>query len=192
MAETAGLCENQRAKAYIQALGGPDNLITVGACTTRLRLELADRSKAVDSELKALGAMGVMRPGRAGSLQVVVGPMADSIADDIRLQLTQVSHSPAASTVQATTVEPVQKIEPEHAQRWLTALGGSSNVLRVECVAITRLRVKLGEECLLSEMQLKALGSQGISQHADGVWHVLVGEQAGRLSEVLGQLIKPL
>ena len=189
--ETVDLTENQRANTYIQALGGPDNLISVGACTTRLRLELADRNKAVDSELKALGAMGVMRPGRAGSLQVVVGPMADSIADDIRLALSQDNRSPDISTTPTATLEPVQEVESGHAQKWLNALGGSSNVLHVECVAITRLRVKLGEEHLLSESQLKALGSQGMSQHADGIWHVLVGEQAGGLSEVLGRLIKP-
>ena len=189
--ETVDLTENQRANTYIQALGGPDNLISVGACTTRLRLELADRNKAVDSELKALGAMGVMRPGRAGSLQVVVGPMADSIADDIRLALSQDNRSHAISTTPTAALEPVQEVESGHAQKWLNALGGSSNVLHVECVAITRLRVKLGEEHLLSESQLKALGSQGMSQHSDGIWHVLVGEQAGGLSEVLGRLIKP-
>ena len=189
--ETANLTENQRAKGYIQALGGADNLITVGACTTRLRLELADRSKAQDNELKALGAMGVMRPGRAGSLQVVVGPMADSIADEIRLALSQGNHSPSASQAQVCAEQPMQEVEPEAARKWLGALGGSSNVLHVECVALTRLRIKLGDERSLSESQLKALGSQGISRHADGVWHVLVGAQAQGLSEALGRLIRP-
>ena len=64
-------------------------------------------------------------------------------------------------------------------------------MLHVECVALTRLRIKLGDERSLSESQLKALGSQGISRHADGVWHVLVGEQAQGLSEALAQLIRP-
>ncbi len=172
-------------------MGGAANLITVGACTTRLRLELADRSKARDNELKALGAMGVMRPGRAGSLQVVVGPMADSIADEIRLALSQGNHSPTASQAQVCAEQPMQEVEPEAARKWLGALGGSSNVLHVECVALTRLRIKLGDERSLSESQLKALGSQGISRHADGVWHVLVGAQAQGLSEALGRLIRP-
>ena len=189
--EVAALTENQRANAYIQALGGPSNLITVGACTTRLRLELVDRNKAQDSELKALGAMGVMRPGRAGSLQVVVGPMADSIADEIRLALAHVSDTPKVNTTQSLADEPVHNIAPADAQKWLGAFGGSSNLLHIECVALTRLRIKLGDERSLSESQLKALGSQGVSQHADGVWHVLVGEQAQGLSEVLGRLIKP-
>ena len=190
VAETADLTGQQRANAYIQALGGPDNLITVGACTTRLRLELADRSKAQDDALRALGAMGVMRPGRAGSLQVVVGPTADSMADEIRSALSQLNHQPAVATAQAAEEEPVHQIEPGHAQQWLAVLGGRNNVLQVECVALTRLRVKLANEDLLSEDLLDALGSQGISQHADGVWHVVVGKQAQGLSEVLGELIR--
>lgn len=190
VAETADLTGQQRANAYIQALGGPDNLITVGACTTRLRLELADRSKAQDDALRALGAMGVMRPGRAGSLQVVVGPTADSMADEIRSALSQLNHQPAEATAQAAVEEPVHQIEPGHAQQWLAVLGGRNNVLQVECVALTRLRVKLANEDLLSEDLLDALGSQGISQHADGVWHVVVGKQAQGLSEVLGELIR--
>ena len=190
VAETADLTGQQRANAYIQALGGPDNLITVGACTTRLRLELADRSKAQDDALRALGAMGVMRPGRAGSLQVVVGPTADSMADEIRSALSQLNHQPAEATAQAAVEEPVHKMEPGHAQKWLAVLGGRNNLLQVECVALTRLRVKLANENLLSEDLLDALGSQGISQHADGVWHVVVGKQAQGLSEVLGELIR--
>ncbi|KMM80520.1 N-acetylglucosamine-specific PTS transporter subunit IIBC [Pseudomonas deceptionensis] len=190
VAETADLTGQQRANAYIQALGGPDNLITVGACTTRLRLELADRSKAQDDALRALGAMGVMRPGRAGSLQVVVGPTADSMADEIRSALSQLNHQPAEATAQAAVEEPVHKMEPGHAQKWLAVLGGRNNLLQVECVALTRLRVKLANENLLSEDLLDALGSQGISQHADGVWHVVVGKKAQGLSEVLGELIR--
>ena len=191
VAETADLTGQQRANAYIQALGGPDNLITVGACTTRLRLELADRSKAQDDALRALGAMGVMRPGRAGSLQVVVGPTADSMADEIRSTLSQLNHQPAVATAQAVEEERVHKMEPGLAQQWLTVLGGRDNVLQVECVALTRLRIKLANEDLLSEDLLDALGSQGISQHADGVWHVVVGKQAQVLSEILGQMIRP-
>jgi PTS system N-acetylglucosamine-specific IIC component len=87
VSEKAVLTENERASAYIKALGGAENLLTVGACTTRLRLEMVDRNKVSDADLKALGAMAVVRPGKGGSLQVVVGPMADSIADEIRLAM---------------------------------------------------------------------------------------------------------
>jgi PTS system N-acetylglucosamine-specific IIC component len=170
------IAENQRAAAYIQALGGADNLITVGACTTRLRLDMVDRSKASDAQLKALGAMAVVRPGYGGSLQVVVGPMADSIADEIRLALPS-SEQPAP--VAATdSVEPSPQVGAVEAQKWLDALGGNHNVVQLDCVAMSRLRVQLADGKELSESQLKALGCQGVSALEDGVWHLLLGEKA--------------
>ncbi|MGN7739003.1 N-acetylglucosamine-specific PTS transporter subunit IIBC [Pseudomonas sp. 22526] len=188
--EKAAMSNNQRAGAYIQALGGADNLITVGACTTRLRLELADRTKASDSELKALGAMAVVRPGKGGSLQVVVGPLADSIADEIRLAMPSAGKpleqpGPAAAFEAPAAVN----IAPQEAAKWLDAFGGSDNVLQLDCVAMTRLRVQLGDNKALSEYQLKNLGCQGSSQLDDGVWHLLIGEKAASLSLALDSLI---
>ncbi|WP_371354798.1 N-acetylglucosamine-specific PTS transporter subunit IIBC [Pseudomonas chlororaphis] len=189
--EKVALSDNQRAGAYIRALGGADNLITVGACTTRLRLELADRTKASDSELKALGAMAVVRPGKGGSLQVVVGPLADSIADEIRLAMPDAGKpleqpGPAAAAFEAP---PAVSIAPQEAVKWLDAFGGSDNVLQLDCVAMTRLRVQLGDNKALSEYQLKSLGCQGSSQLDNGVWHLLIGEKAASLSQALDTLI---
>ncbi|MBP5056018.1 PTS transporter subunit EIIC, partial [Pseudomonas chlororaphis] len=189
--EKATMSNNQRAGAYIQALGGADNLITVGACTTRLRLELADRTKASDSDLKALGAMAVVRPGKGGSLQVVVGPLADSIADEIRLAMPSAGKpleqpGPAAAAFEAPAAV---SIAPQEAVKWLDAFGGSDNVLQLDCVAMTRLRVQLGDNKALSECQLKNLGCQGSSQLDDGVWHLLIGEKAASLSQALDSLI---
>ncbi|AZD06523.1 PTS system, N-acetylglucosamine-specific IIC component [Pseudomonas chlororaphis] len=189
--EKAAMTNNQRAGAYIQALGGADNLITVGACTTRLRLELADRSKASDSALKALGAMAVVRPGKGGSLQVVVGPLADSIADEIRLAMPSAGkplEQPGPATA-AFEAPPAVSIAPQEAVKWLDAFGGSDNVLQLDCVAMTRLRVQLGDNKALSECQLKNLGCQGSSQLDDGVWHLLIGEKAASLSQALDSLI---
>ncbi|MBP5061646.1 PTS transporter subunit EIIC [Pseudomonas chlororaphis] len=189
--EKVALSNNQRAGAYIRALGGADNLITVGACTTRLRLELADRNKASDSELKALGAMAVVRPGKGGSLQVVVGPLADSIADEIRLAMPSAGKpleqpGPAAAAFEAPAAV---SIAPQEAVKWLDAFGGSDNVLQLDCVAMTRLRVQLGDNKALSEYQLKSLGCQGSSQLDDGVWHLLIGEKATSLGQALDTLI---
>jgi len=58
----------------------------VDACTTRLRLQVADNALVRDAELKALGARGLIRPS-AGNVQIVLGPIADSVADEIRSAL---------------------------------------------------------------------------------------------------------
>lgn len=188
VSEKAVLTENERASAYIKALGGAENLLTVGACTTRLRLEMVDRNKASDADLKALGAMAVVRPGKGGSLQVVVGPMADSIADEIRLAMPALGRAVLVET--AVVDEPkVMAVAGSEAQQWLTALGGGDNVLQLDCIAMTRIRLQLADGKALSEAQLKDLGCHGVSQLDGGVWHLLVGDKAASLSGALEALV---
>lgn len=132
--QAEAMSDNQRAGAYIRALGGAANLLSVGACTTRLRLDMVDRNKAVDADLKALGAMAVVRPGNGGSLQVVVGPMADSIADEIRLAMPSFV---ASAPVAAAPVDKPVAVNVQEAEKWLKALGGRENVRQLDAVAMT-------------------------------------------------------
>ncbi len=178
--QAEAMSDNQRATAYIRALGGAENLLSVGACTTRLRLDMVDRNKAIDADLKALGAMAVVRPGNGGSLQVVVGPMADSIADEIRLAMP--GWATPASEASAPVDNPVS-VNRHEAEKWLNALGGRDNIRQLEALAITRLRVQLKDDSVLSHAQLTALGCQGVSQLENGAWHLLVGERAAGLAQ---------
>ncbi|HEX4547562.1 N-acetylglucosamine-specific PTS transporter subunit IIBC [Pseudomonas sp.] len=189
-ADKAVLTENERAAAYIKALGGAENLVTVGACTTRLRLEMVDRNKASDADLKALGAMAVVRPGKGGSLQVVVGPMADSIADEIRLAMPALGRTLVAAPAAVVEDTKAVLVAAPEAQQWLSALGGSDNVLQLDCIALTRIRLQLADGKALSEHQLKELGCQGVSQLEGGIWHLLVGDKAASLSGAIEALAK--
>ncbi|WP_285375418.1 N-acetylglucosamine-specific PTS transporter subunit IIBC [Pseudomonas sp. lyk4-TYG-107] len=188
--EKSVLTENERAAAYIKALGGAENLLTVGACTTRLRLEMVDRNKASDADLKALGAMAVVRPGKGGSLQVVVGPLADSIADEIRLAMPTLGRALVAAPAVVVEESKAAMVAAPEAQQWLTALGGSENVLQLDCIALTRIRLQLVDGKALSEAQLKELGCQGVSPLEGGVWHLLIGEKAASLSGAIEALVK--
>lgn len=77
---------DQLAKAYIEALGGKENILTVDNCVTRLRLNVKDNSIITDKKLNALGARGVIRPGK-GSIQVIVGTNVQFVADAIKSKL---------------------------------------------------------------------------------------------------------
>jgi len=70
-----------KAEQIIAGLGGADNIVELEPCITRLRTEVRDGSKVNEAVLKAAGAHGVMKVGN--NVQVVVGPEADSIANDI-------------------------------------------------------------------------------------------------------------
>ncbi|WP_160060353.1 N-acetylglucosamine-specific PTS transporter subunit IIBC [Psychromonas sp. L1A2] len=72
------------ANAYVVALGGMQNIEVIDACITRLRLTLKDRSTIKESDLKSLGAMGVVKLGE-NNLQVIIGPQAESIANRMKL-----------------------------------------------------------------------------------------------------------
>lgn len=71
------------AAKYTIALGGADNISEIDACITRLRLNVIDSSIIKDSDLKKLGAAGVMRLNK-NSIQVVVGTQAELIADEMK------------------------------------------------------------------------------------------------------------
>ena len=71
-----------RGAKYLLALGGKENIKNLGACATRLRLEVFDSSKVDVTTLKTLGARGVIN--KEGIVQVIIGPEADLISDEIR------------------------------------------------------------------------------------------------------------
>ena len=84
--ETSGnvnLGQRELAVLVLNALGGKENLISVDACITRLRLEVKDASKVDEAELKKLGAAGVLKVGKNG-VQAIFGSKAQFIANDIK------------------------------------------------------------------------------------------------------------
>ena len=85
---TKALPVGDRATQFIEALGGAANLVTVEACTTRLRLQVTDPAALDEAQLKSIGARGVLKLG-GGNVQVVVGTIADTLASEIRASLSQ-------------------------------------------------------------------------------------------------------
>ena len=72
---------SSKAEQILAGLGGADNVVEIEACITRLRTEVNDGSQVDEKALKAAGAHGVVVSGNV--VQVVVGPEADNLADDI-------------------------------------------------------------------------------------------------------------
>ncbi len=74
-----------KAQAIIEGLGGATNIVEIEPCITRLRTEVRDASLVNEPVLKAAGAHGISRRGTI--VQVIVGPEADVLAQDIEDQL---------------------------------------------------------------------------------------------------------
>ena len=69
------------AEQLIAAFGGRENLVNVDACITRLRMDVADKTKVDHNRLKGLGAAGVIEVGN--SVQAVFGTQAEALKNDI-------------------------------------------------------------------------------------------------------------
>jgi len=77
---------SNEAQAFIDALGGAENIISTDACITRLRMEVKSSKDLTDEAFMKLGAKGVIRPNET-TIQVVLGTRAESVAEMIKEQL---------------------------------------------------------------------------------------------------------
>jgi PTS system N-acetylglucosamine-specific IIC component len=162
LAQPIAVAAGARGSAFVTALGGAGNLSEVAACTTRLRLTLVDNGAVDESMLKQLGSRGLLRSGTAG-LQVVLGPVADQVAGEIRAALRSsvplLSAAVSAPRIDAAAV--------------LAALGGRNNVVTVESLA-GRVAVRIAELGAVDERLLIDLGVRGIARSSASSIQLLV------------------
>jgi PTS system N-acetylglucosamine-specific IIC component len=156
----AAAASGSRAEGFIEALGGAPNLTEVEACTTRLRLGVVDGGKINEAALRQLGARGVVRPSPT-SLQVVLGPIADQVAGEIR------------DALRATAT--AEKVPAAHdARALLKMLGGADNILDLAAVP-GRLLLKLARQEAIDESGLANLGVRGVARTGTGVQVLVAG-----------------
>jgi N-acetylglucosamine PTS system EIICBA or EIICB component len=145
-----------RGGDFVLALGGAQNLATVDACMTRLRLTVNDLDKVDEMQLRALGAKGFMRPG-GNALQVVLGPIADQVAGEIRSRLRG---------------KPQMQVPDDE---WLDALGGAGNLEDVRQRS-TRLILRVADAAKLDLEGLRRLGARAVAPSGAGRVHLLLDE----------------
>jgi N-acetylglucosamine PTS system EIICBA or EIICB component len=160
----AGASAGTRGQRFVEALGGGENLRTVDACTTRLRLTVTAPDRVDEAALKGLGARGVIKLA-GGAVQVVLGPMADQVAGDVRAALS-------SGSAQAIDAGAVAK-----------ALG-AGNVKGVELRA-TRLLVEVADAAKVDEAALTRAGVRAVAVTGGGMVHLIAGEDAAGLARGL-------
>lgn len=72
----------EKAPAVLAALGGEENIVSVDACITRLRVEVKDKASVNKDQLKSLGAAGVVEVGNG--IQAIFGAKADAYKNEIK------------------------------------------------------------------------------------------------------------
>ncbi len=77
--EQPGQTDNKEAHAFIEALGGAENIVATDACITRLRMQVHSAKEIEDAPFISLGAKGVIRPDNK-TIQIVLGTRAERVA----------------------------------------------------------------------------------------------------------------
>ena len=70
-----------QAAKVLAAFGGFENITSVDACITRLRISVNDKSKVDKAKLKSLGAAGVLEVG--DNMQAIFGTRAETLKGEI-------------------------------------------------------------------------------------------------------------
>lgn len=176
-----------RGADFVAALGGAGNLVSVDACTTRLRLVVADQSAVSEPTLKALGARGVVKPSDK-ALQVVLGPIADQVAGEIRAAMGAPAPAKPAVAGPTLTVALPTAADDERAEALVGALGGAANVEAVGACS-SRLRLLVRDNAAVDEAALRALDSRGVVRVGERAVHVVLGPDAERIGEAVRCLL---
>jgi PTS system N-acetylglucosamine-specific IIC component len=178
---------DERARAFVTALGGAGNLTEVAACTTRLRLRLVDNQAVDEAMLKRLGARGILRSAAQG-LQVVLGPTADLVAGEIRAALRLATPVAQADLDALDTLGAPDEFDAPDAPALLAALGGRSNVMALETAA-GRLLIRTARPESIDEPALSKLGIRGIAHSAADQVQLLVAGVVEAWAEPLRRLL---
>jgi PTS system N-acetylglucosamine-specific IIC component len=201
--QLAPVTSGTRAQVFVTALGGAHNLSEVDACMTRLRLVLVDNKAVDEAALKRLGAQGIIRSSATG-LQVVLGPIADQVAGEIRAALrttaAAAANAPAApipATAPAAARDARGLIGAPglmdtpgliDAPGLLAAVGGRENVAEL-ATAAGRLLIRTARPEKVDESALGRLAIRGIAHSAADRLQVLVVGPVEAWDEPLRRLL---
>lgn len=185
-----------RARELVLAFGGRSNINGLDACITRLRISVKDISKVNQPKLKSMGAAGVMVVGNG--IQAIFGTQSDNLKSDMVSYLkvagpeADLDAAPAPAAAAAPVVAASAPVISDSdinskATKIQAALGGLSNIRKLEAIAGTRLRVELLDAARLNEAALLDAGVEGVMPQGDQVFHLIVGQQAQEFASVLAK-----
>ena len=72
----------------------------------------------------------------------------------------------------------VGDVESNQVKQWVAALGGEANIVSVEPIAETRVRVEVKDASEVDAEALRRAGLSGVVEVSPGVWHLIAGLEA--------------
>jgi PTS system glucose-specific IIC component len=138
--------EKSIVESLIAAFGGGQNLKTLDACVTRLRVTVNDPNRVDCEKIKSLGATAVLVVG--SGVQAIFGTASENLKTEMQQFLLR----------EQTLVE---------------ALGGASNLISSHKLALTRMRVELKDARHINQQKLGDLGLFCSEDLGQGLFHII-------------------
>ncbi|RKT14002.1 PTS system D-glucose-specific IIB component (Glc family) /PTS system D-glucose-specific IIC component (Glc family) [Paraburkholderia sp. RAU2J] len=191
-----------RSRELVLAFGGRSNITSLDACITRLRISVKDPARVDEAKLKALGAAGVLRVG--DGVQAIFGPLSENMKTDMQEYMKTAGSdaelapagtpvAPDAATASgvavaataATAAAQSSAQQSARAEKIRAALGGAANIVKLDALAATRLRVELSDVSRIDAAALKDAGVPATQALKNGAIDLLVGLGAEDLANAL-------
>ncbi|WP_244851462.1 PTS glucose transporter subunit IIBC [Caballeronia sp. SL2Y3] len=186
-----------RSRDLVLAFGGRSNIKSLDACITRLRISVNDPALVDDARLKALGAAGVVRVGNG--VQAIFGPLSENMKTDMQDYLkragTEADLPAAGAKAGAGAAQPAGAAPPPasastsndsayaaRADKIREALGGGANIVKLQPLAATRLRVLLNDASRMDNAALTTAGVPETQRLSNGEVDLIVGLEAEALA----------
>lgn len=168
-----------RAEAYLQLLGGSQNIEEISSCATRLRVTVKDpKQVGTDGQFRANKAVSVVRHGKA--IQVIVGLDVTQVLEKMQALMDQEGSGVQAEDEEDTTTK--------QAVGLLDLLGGAKNINKVDSCA-TRLRLEVVDPTKVAEdAKLKELGVYNIERKQNNI-EIVTGLNADEVAEKIKSLM---
>lgn len=189
--EDIAVSDDGMAGDLVAAFGGAANIANLDACITRLRVAVVESSKVDTERLKRLGATAVLAVG--DGVQAIFGTRSENYKTEMDLYMR--SHSGAAgASAKLAPVSPSASVKHKNSnaslsakgqasvQSLLEASGGKDNIAGSDAVALTRVRLQLKDPV---RFRGDRLGNNVWQEIRPGLYHVIVGEEAGAIAEQL-------
>ena len=183
------------AGKLVLAFGGTNNIASLDACITRLRVGVKEVDRVDQEKLKKLGAAAVVKVGH--NMQAVFGTQSDNLKSAMDAYLKEKSAYPAVTTPSTPEApsEATQPHSPAHgldqtAFLCLQAFGGKTNIRSISLSATSRIRLVLNQP-LEQDLELVQIPSvQAVMQIQSTIYHLIVGIHATELATQLNQQLK--
>ncbi len=180
---------NEKAAAYLLALGGAANVVEITHCTSRLRLKLNNTASIDEAKIKQLGARGLVKPS-AHTLQVIIGTDVQFLAEDLKDEWKR-QNGPVISQqgvdfsalAQDEVIKPTEE-DLKKAQKILAILGNDN--VKSASEGAGRLVVCVGNA---DEAALKALKAEGYIVIARDDKIMINVDRPAHIAQVLGDII---